>query len=328
MTQSSFISAADVCSIMQRELVKLGLSQDDALLIADMLTDTSLEGTDTHGIRLFPTYVNEFIGGRAKVIPNIQFVHETPVGGLVDADGANGLVASSWAMREAICKAKQSWLGAVVVRNSNHFGAAANFTKMAAQEGLLGICMTNSDALVSLKGGLDAFLGTNPIAFSAPTPTGHFSADFATSQVSYSKIKKMLAANEAIPESWANIEHTGEGKSVRALTPLGGYKGQALGFFVQVMTALLAGMPFDHQLSHLYEAPYDSPRKVSHFFLAINPEMFIPLEQFKNDVARLMEEAMKVAPEAILPGELELKNKQARQETGIPVEPWLRDYMC
>ncbi|MFK3865829.1 Ldh family oxidoreductase [Pseudoalteromonas rhizosphaerae] len=328
MSQLTHISASDVSNLMEQELLKLGLSDHDAALISYMLTDTSLEGTDTHGIRLFPTYINEFVGGRANIKPNIHFMHETPVGGIVDADHANGLVASSWAMEQAIAKAKQNWLGMVVVGNSNHFGAAVNFTKMAAQDDLLGICLTNSDALVSIGDGLEAFLGTNPIAFSAPSKTGLFSADLATSQVSFSKIKQMLAANETIPDSWANIEQTSGSKHLKALQPLGGYKGQALGFLVQIMTALLANMPLDHQLSHLYEAPYDEPRKVSHFFLAINPKMFIGLEQFKHNVSLLAAEAKKVGPDVILPGELESKTKLQRLHTGIPIEPWLWDHIA
>ena len=61
----------------------------------------------------------------------------------------------------------------------------------------------------------------------------------------------------------------GETGEIAALQPLGGYKGHCLGMLVEILCALLAGMPFDHELTHLYAPPYDTPRQVAHLFLEV-----------------------------------------------------------
>ena len=43
---------------------------------------------------------------------------------------------------------------------------------------------------------------------------------------------------------------------------------------VEILCALLAGMPLDHELTHLYGEPYDEPRRVAHFFLAFDVAAF------------------------------------------------------
>jgi len=55
-----------------------------------------------------------------------------------------GQLVARYAMQIAIDKAKQSGIGMVSVRNSNHYGIAAYYSSMAASQGLVGISMTNS----------------------------------------------------------------------------------------------------------------------------------------------------------------------------------------
>ena len=313
----------DARQLMNDKLTALGVSEADANIISDSLITASLCGIDTHGIRLLETYVLELENGRAALNPDIRLERETPVSSLMDAGNANGVVAGVKAMELAVNKAKNSGIGMVVVNHSNHFAAASIYTRLAAQNGLIGLCMSNSDALVALENGVDAFLGTNPIAFSAPgNNSAGFNLDFATSQVAYSKVMAYLAAGEPLPSGWAT-DDTGKdsshNQSVNALKPLGGYKGQGLGFMVQMLTSVLGGMPYDHKLSHLYGEPYDAPRQVSHFMLAINPELFIDSEVFKQRVNDLLAEARIHSPEALVPGTQEVQIIAERSQQGIPL---------
>jgi ureidoglycolate dehydrogenase (NAD+) len=78
-------------------------------------------------------------------------------------------------------------------------------------------------------------------------------------------------------------------------------------------------MPFDPQLSHLYGEPYDTPRQVSHFFLAINPAILMDYELFTQRVSQLLAAAKQHSPAAILPGEQETATCLTRTNTGIPL---------
>ena len=66
---------------------------------------------------------------------------------VLDARAGMGQIVGKMAMEIAIKKAKETGIGLVTVRNSNHYGIAGYYARMAAEQGLLGISMTNSEAI-------------------------------------------------------------------------------------------------------------------------------------------------------------------------------------
>lgn len=318
-------SAQRLYELMMSKLLSLDVSQQDAHHIADCLMQTSLYGIDTHGVRLFRYYVSELEGGRAKIHPNIRFEREMPVGGLLDSDHSSGIIGGIAAMNYAIEKAKQVGISAIAVKNGNHYGCASNYSRMAAEQGLIGISMSNTDALVALQGCSEAFLGTNPIAVSISGQDGEvFNLDFTTSQTAYSRVMMHLDNGEPIESGWAidkqGVDSAKSGE-VHALQGLGGYKGQGMGLMVQMLTSVICGMPFDNELSHFYSAPFDQGRGVSFFFMAIDPNLFIDPKDYKQRVSELMKSARSLSPEIILPGDKEAKIEIERREHGIELAP-------
>ena len=59
-----------------------------------------------------------------------------------------GQLVAYKAMNMAIEKAKKSGIAIVSVRNSNHYGIAGYYAKMASDEGLMGMSCTNSEAIM------------------------------------------------------------------------------------------------------------------------------------------------------------------------------------
>src|SRR3954469_13723601 len=121
------------------------LSPDHADWVAQALVRTSLRGVDTHGISLFPTYLRELDGGRAAATPVMRWTGEGKAICVLDAGGALGRVAGHVAADAAVRLARQHGIGAVAVRNSNHFGAAGVCSLRIAEQGALGLCFSNSD---------------------------------------------------------------------------------------------------------------------------------------------------------------------------------------
>jgi ureidoglycolate dehydrogenase (NAD+) len=312
------IPAAVLASLMEEALRRRGLGEEHTGYVADGLLEASLRGIDTHGVRLFPTYLAELDGGRARARPDFQWSGKGAARTL-DAGGALGLVAGRTAGDEAARLAREFGVGAVSVRNSNHFGAASVYTLEMARRGVLGLSFTNSDALVAPHGGVRPVFGTNPISMTARGAGDDlFCADFATSQVSYSKVKHHRAHGLPLEPGWVV-----EGEET-ALKPLGGHKGQCLGMMVEILCSLLAGMPLDHELSHLYAPPYDEPRSVAHFFLAFDVGAFRDPADFQADLSRFLglvraEPAMPGA-RVVAPGDLEEETAAERRVQGIPLE--------
>jgi ureidoglycolate dehydrogenase (NAD+) len=305
--------------LLRSALLRRGLSEEHAGWVAEGLVETSLRGIDTHGVRLFPTYLKELDGGRSRARPEMSWSGEGAAR-LLDAGGALGLVAGRTACAEAVRLAREHGVGTVAVKNSNHFGAGSVYTLAMAREGVLGMSFTNSDALVAPFGGSRPIFGTNPVSLAVQGEGDDlFCADLATSQVSYSKVKHHRAHGIPLEDGWAVMD----GPEVAALKPLGGHKGQCLGMMVEILCALLAGMPLDHELSHLYGEPYDEPRQVAHLFLAWDIAAFQDPAAFRTRLSgflRIVREQPAVEGEQVIaPGDLESETAARRRVEGIPL---------
>jgi len=328
------IPAATLARIMRAALSRRGLSEEHAGWVADGLLETSLRGIDTHGARLFPTYIAELDGGRSRARPEMIWSGEGRAARLLDAGGALGLVAGRTASAEAVRLAREHGVGTVAVRHSNHFGAASVYTLAMAREGFLGMSFTNSDALVAPFHGVRPLFGTNPISLAVQGEGEDlFCADFATSQVSYSKVKHHRAHGIPLETGWAvtaggrdaaaDADTAGELSALQPLGGPGGHKGHCLAMMVEILCALLAGMPLDHELSHLFVAPFDAPRQVAHLFLAFDIAAFRDPAAFRASLShllRLVREEPAVSGERVLaPGDLETETAAARRVEGIPL---------
>lgn len=312
---------------MHAALAGRGVSAEHAAHVVDGLIGASLRGIDTHGVRLFPTYLAELDGGRAKAKPQLQW---SACGGgakRLDAGGALGLVAGMVATHEVIRLAREQGIAAVSVGNSNHFAAASAFTLEIAKAGMIGICCSNADALVAPFEGTTALFGTNPLSICAPADDGVFCLDMATSQIAFSHLKARFARQEALPEGWALGPDGADAAGARswdqvaALKPLGGYKGQGLAMAVSILCGLLAGTPLDHELTHFYSQPFDSGRCVSHLFIALDIGSFLPLPMFRERLTHYLDHVRRSAPggRVHVAGDLEASAARVRREQGIPL---------
>lgn len=144
---------------------RYGYSEEEAREITDVLLTADLFGIESHGCQRMTLYTNGITKiGRIKRDRKPEVVRETPVSALIDAHEYIGQVAAMMATRLAIEKAKKTGVGIVCVKNSNHYGIAGYYARMIAQEHLLGVSMTNTEAIMIPTNGRQALLGTNPIA--------------------------------------------------------------------------------------------------------------------------------------------------------------------
>src|ERR1051326_1971551 len=95
----------------KRILQKIGCSETDAELAANVLLSADLRGIDSHGIARLSGYVRLWDAKRINAQPQIKILHETPSTATVDGDSGLGLVVAPKAMQIAIYKAKQVGTG-------------------------------------------------------------------------------------------------------------------------------------------------------------------------------------------------------------------------
>jgi LDH2 family malate/lactate/ureidoglycolate dehydrogenase len=233
------------------------------------------------------------------------------------------------AMNRAIDLAEQYNIGMVGAINSNHFGAAALFAQMATQKGMLAIVMTNVIPNIVAPGGSKPITGNNPIALAAPTFSEFpFMLDISLSSVAGGKLLLASKQGKKIPLDWATDKDgrpTDDPDKAFAgfLLPVGGHKGLGLSYFIDIVCGVITGGVFQYHIKSMYKHPND-PSLTAHQMIVINPQALMSREELKLRMTEFYQ-TIKTSPmwdssaEMLLPGELEYRTAQARQQTGIPV---------
>lgn len=208
---------------------RYGYSEEEAREITDVLLTADLFGIESHGCQRMTLYTNGITKiGRIKRDRKPEVVRETPVSALIDAHEYIGQVAAMMATRLAIEKAKKTGVGIVCVKNSNHYGIAGYYARMIAQEHLLGVSMTNTEAIMIPTNGRQALLGTNPIAVGMPAEPYPFLFDAATTVVPRGKVEVYAKKGLEIPADWA-MDSDGKTSTLprRVLDDIGKKQGAA-----------------------------------------------------------------------------------------------------
>ena len=313
---------------MVEQLTRRQVHPESVRHVVSALMETSLRGVDSHGIKLFPHYCRAVDCGRINKDPQFKIVSRYPSAGVLDADHSFGHHAGSEAMILAMEMARQTGLGAVSVRNSTHFGAAAYYGLQASRKGYIAFAFTNADSLVKAHGSNKPFFGTNPICFTVPMRREDpLCLDMATSQVSWNKIMNFRNQKERIPPDWGFTDEgqaTPDPEAVRTLNPIGRYKGYGLGMMVEILCSLLAGGPYALQLIPMFTR-LDEKRYISHFFMALDIRKFRSMESFQVDLEAMALQARSLptlqGEECVMvPGDPEKRTFQERTHQGIPVD--------
>lgn len=306
-----------------RLLTSWGYSDDDAAYIADTLVDANLRGVDSHGVIRLPAYHARITAG--LVVPTARPV-VTREGGVirVDAAGAPGQLAARAAVAALVEASGELGVASAVIHGSTHFGTAGYYARALAAQGKIGIVVSNSEPAVVPFGGRDAFLGTNPFAFAAPTGGDPISLDMATSTSAMGRVMVAQAAGKPIPADWgvdAEGHPTTDPHAVKALLPAGGPKGYGLAYLTEVLGGVLSGAAIASGIGNMY-SDFSRPQDVGHWMLALDVERFLPFGQFTQRMDGLAADAHAIAPapgnsQVLVPGEPEERTKAARLSDGI-----------
>ena len=322
-------------------LLKIGCSEEDAAIAADVLLSADLRGVDSHGVARLSGYVRLWEAGRINAKPDVKVVYETPSTAVVDGDGGLGLVVAPFAMQVAIEKAKTAGTGWVSVKNSNHYGIAGIHAMQALQHDMIGISLTNASPLVSPTFSAERLLGTNPIAVAIPAKNQPpFVADMATTTAANGKLEILQRKGEEAPLGWIQDKEgfpTSSPYGVKdggALLPLGGdrehgsHKGYALGAIVDILSAVLSGANYGPWVppfvAFLQPDPNPVGEGIGHFFGAMRVDAFRPADEFKANmdtwIGRFRNAKTTPGNEKVLiPGDPERELEVERREKGIPL---------
>ena len=343
-----YIDAKTLENFMKDVFKGLGVPEQDAAIIANVLITSDLRGIDSHGIQRCKMYYDRIKEGIYEVTTKIDVINDGPTTALWDGNCGMGHVIAYKAMKTAIEKAKKYGLGSVAVRNSTHFGIAGYYSLMAIKEGMIGLAVTNARPSMPPTFGVEPMLGTNPLTVGTPSDENFpFLIDCATTIVQrgkvevYDRLKKPLPNGVIITEDGKTetdatkvLKDLGMGKA--ALLPLGGrgeetsgYKGYGYATLVELLSAALTDGIYLKDTIGIIEKG-QKRLKVGHFFLAINIESFLPLSNFEKTAGNIMRGLRNSKKEPgrekiYTAGEKEYIAENERNKSGIPLNKSLQE---
>jgi L-2-hydroxycarboxylate dehydrogenase (NAD+) len=307
---------------------KVGLSQDSANSVANLMIEADLSGAAAHGIFRLSQYVNRIKLGAINPQPDIRVERTAAATAIVDGDNGMGHLAVAQAVKTAVEQAQESGVAWVGVHNSNHAGAAGVYATMIAAEGMIGIYSAVASANhMGAWGGAEPLLGTNPLAIAIPCEGWPAVLDVATSVVSYGTIKNYRLQKRRIPVGWMIDPNSGadlvepDETAGGLLLPVGGYKGAGLALMLGLLAGTLNGAPFGKKVVDFNQSP-ERVCDTGQFVVALDVSRFAPLAEFmasaSSDLDGLRKSRRLPGIEEIrLPGDERYRRRQGQLREGL-----------
>jgi L-2-hydroxycarboxylate dehydrogenase (NAD+) len=310
-------------------LAACGVPEADAAIAARQMTEADITGFDAHGIFRLGFYCNTLQSGRCNPNANIRTLQRSAATALVDGDDGIGHLVMTYAANLAMELARESGIGWVGARNSNHAGAAGIYAEMPTRQNMVGIYAAVSTANhMAVWGAAEALLGTNPIAIGIPAgKQPPVVLDIATSVASFGTIRQHVASGKTMPDGW--IVHSKTGKPINdpkevgqgVLLPIGDYKGSGLALIIGLLAGVLNGAAFGRDVVD-FTAAGSQKTNTGQFMVAIDVARFLPPEVFAKEMERHLDDLRSSARlpgvDAIrIPGEDRQRRREERMRDGV-----------
>jgi len=310
-------------------LTKLGADEHEARQVSESLVRANMRGIHTHGVKYLKMISERTKAGMLTVPTHASVIKESQAVTLVDGHNGLGQAAASLAMKTSMQCASQFGVSMTFLRNTNNIGFLSYYTMMAAAEDMIGICACNAAASISLWGGMEPVLGSNPISIAFPTDTEFpLIMDLSVSNVARGKIREAERLNKSIPPTWA-FGPDGEPTEDPAealkgcLMPIGGPKGVALAIMVDLLCGLISGSKYSRDVKTFHKLL--GATGVGAFFLAINPKGMIDPSLLKRLIGEYIVNIKNIksaehVSKIYLPGEIENENEARSAQEGIEID--------
>lgn len=321
------IQHTQLVKLVAKALTDAGVPAHIAAIEAEVMAEADLHGVPSHGVRMLPALLQGIRDGRVTANPKIKILRERPASCLLDGDNGPGRFVSVQAMQHAVSRAREAGIGACLVTRVGHWGRAHAYAFRAAQQDMVGICMTNAIPNMLAWGSTKPLLGNNPLAIGVPRPYGRgpIVLDMAMSQAAVGKIGTFLREGRKVPTNWgldAEGKPSDDPAAILAgkkILPFGEHKGAGLALIVELLTGVLAGGLLSNEIIRKDKTGLDSGS--SKLFIALDVSSFVEMERFHERVADLIawlrhaESGLTIA----LPGERGAQTREQYLKEGIPI---------
>lgn len=311
---------------LTRVLLAVGFEDSTAKRCAQIFTENTCDGVASHGLNRFPAFVTDVKTGLVKTRVEPELVNS--FGALEQWDGKRGvgLLNAEKAMKRAIELSRGHGIGCVGLRNTNHWMRAGTYGLLAAEAGCIGICWTNTIALMPPWGSAERKIGNNPMVVCIPRAGGPVLLDMAMSQFSMGTLEVFRRRGEELPLAGGYDENgaltTNPNailKSGRAL-PIGYWKGSGLALVLDLVATFISAGDSTQEISQR-----EKETGVSQVFMAIDIVSQLGAAHVEEKLNTIIHDfldasTLEGSPKVRYPGQGMLASRKENLEKGIPVD--------
>ena len=311
------LSVSEAQALGEKALRSLGLTAEEATIVATHLVDASTWGFEFAGL---PRIL--VIAGRPelkKPRTPVTIVRETPSSALLDGGNGLGYVTLLRAVEVAIEKVRNSGIAIIGLRNLWFSGRNGYYMEKIARAGFAAISIGSSTPTVVPPGAARKVLGTNPLTIALPGKVDPFIFDTGTASVMSGEVLMKAFLGEEFSEV-VGIDRNGTPtRAARDIAeggvyPFGGHRGYGLSIAIQAL-GLIAGARMRN----------GDVCDFAHLFIAFDPGLFMPAEQFTSELEELLTRIRKLprqpgVSEIRIPSERGFREREIRRRQGIVVK--------
>lgn len=312
---------------MKRVLVKHGMDATAAEESAALFADNTVDGVASHGVNRFPRVISYMEKGYIDL--KAQPAKVASLGALEKWDGNLGMgnLNAKRCMDRTMELASQYGIGAVALRNTNHWMRGGAYGWQAVNAGYAGMCWTNTQPNMPAWGAKDRRIGNNPFIIALPRKDGPIVVDAAMAQYSYGKIEATLMAGKQLPfpggydEKGELTTDPGEIMKNWRVLPIGYWKGSGFSIVLDLLAATLAEGNSTYEVGKLGGDEY----ALSQMFIAIDIKRATSeeyAEKLMGDTIADIKASVPVSEhmKIMYPGEPEMATRRNNLKNGIDVE--------
>jgi LDH2 family malate/lactate/ureidoglycolate dehydrogenase len=312
------IRIEDAKKLAHTALSKYGFSDEEIKYCTENCLDGELTEKKSHGFIRIPLLIKKVKEEKISVgDQSVEVVKETPTSLLIDGKKKTGLYVVNKALELGIEKVKELGLLAIGITNTAPIsGLIGQYARLASENNLIFIGFNNSPGGLVPFGAIEEVFGTNPVTVGIPTKDLPFVLDMASSKKTWGDLLIAHAKGTNLPDGVAidgegNVTIDPEKAMEGGLLPIAEHKGSGLAFVVE----LLGGALTRSRCGNNLEGGWGT------FFILIDPNILLPLDEFKDRVDSLIKEVKslpkaKGVKEIYYPGERSQRDRAKKLKEG------------
>lgn len=299
-------------------LTGAGLSERDAYCVIEPLVDAERSGIESHGLMRVKAYIDRLESGATSAAPEIR-VEEDDATDRIDGGNGLGPVVMAKAVDTCVRLAERYGVGVAAVSRSNHFGAAAYYSRKLAAQRYIGFVASMAGPTMAPFGGDGPAAGNQSVFHRVSREKPDFLCGYGQQRSRKGQDSYLREKREKIPTGWAldsqgNDTVDPEAAIKGSLLPVGGHKGYVLAMVVDALCGLLSGAALSCESAAMFQR--DRPENTGHFAAAVHIAHFLPEEEFTGRAQswfdRIRKSAVRPGFDRILiPGEPEALKKES-----------------